>query len=158
MGSSAHFLLLAPLNPLLSLSLSEMRSGSGMLRFESQAGNGLPLCCPPGRFCSPQLVPAVTRTAAGQRPSRGWGFRGPPLPPLLQGPPRHRHPVSSFEVPKDSWCGSRRGQGCQRCLEAPGLRAGAGRRERSGSRGGCAAEGEENGEELGGRRAGKEGS
>lgn len=63
-----------------------------MLRFESQAGNGLPLCCPPGRFCSPQLVPAVTRTAAGQRPSRGWGFRGPPLLPLLQGPPRHRHP------------------------------------------------------------------
>lgn len=54
-----------------------------MLRFESQAGNGLPLCCPPGWFCSLQLVPAVTRTAAGQRPSRGWGFRGSPPPPGL---------------------------------------------------------------------------
>lgn len=43
-------------------------------------------------------------------------------------------------------------------MDAPGLLAGAGRRERSGSRGGSAAEGEENREELGGRRAGKEGS
>lgn len=76
LGLRCPLLLLAPLHPLLSLSLSEMRSGSGMLRFESQARNGRPLYCPPGRFCSPQLVP-VTRIAAGQRPSRGWGFRGP---------------------------------------------------------------------------------
>lgn len=52
--------------------------GSGMLKFEYQLRNGLPLCCPPGWLCSPQLVPGVTRTAAGQRPSRGWGFRGFP--------------------------------------------------------------------------------
>lgn len=64
-----------------------------MLRFESQAENGRPLCCPPGRFCSPQLVPAITRTAAGQRPSRGWGFRGPPPPhAFVAGSPKTQIP------------------------------------------------------------------
>lgn len=71
--------VVTPSYPLFSLSLSEKRGGSGIFRFKSQPRYGRSLCCPPSWLCSLQLVPAVChRTAAGQRPSRGWGFSGFP--------------------------------------------------------------------------------
>lgn len=115
----------------------------------------LPQHRPPGHRRSPRPRPA--RAAASLQPLPGVGFRPPtPLRLCFSFPPD----APSLPLPPRPGGQRERGSGGAG-THAGSPERGAGRTERSReprAAGAAAAEGEENGEELGGRQSGKEGS